>query len=69
MRIIRSEAAIVAILADTARAPRLAPIDSATIDRTRAAIRRHRAKRRAIALAVVVAAGALVATLATLAGV
>lgn len=69
MRIIRSEAATVATLAATARAPRLATIDPATIGRTRAAIRRHRAKRRALALAAVLAAGALVATLAMLGGI
>lgn len=69
MRSNRSESATVAALAATARAPRLACIDSATIGRTRAAIRRHRAKRRALALAAVLAAGALVAMLATLAGV
>lgn len=67
-RIIRSESAIVAILADTARAPRLACIDPATIGRTRAAIRRHRAKRRALAalatLAALSAIGAIVATVA-----
>ena len=65
-RIIRSEAAANAALGATARAPRLALIDPATIGRTRAAIRRHRAKRRALALAVTLAAGALVAMLATL---
>lgn len=69
MRTNRSEAATVAILAATARAPRLACIDPATIGRTRAAIRRHRNKRRALALTIILAAGALVAMLATLAGV
>lgn len=64
-RIIRSESAIVAMLADTARAPRLEPIDPATIGRTRAAIRRHRAKRRALAalatLSILATVGAIVA--------
>lgn len=41
-RPIRSEAAINRALGDTARAPRLAPVDYATIERARAAIRRHR---------------------------
>lgn len=67
-RIIRSESAIVAILSDTARAPRLEPIDPATIGRTRAAIRHHRAKRRALAalatLSVLAAVGAIVAMVA-----
>ena len=64
MRNNRSEAATNRALADTARAPRLARIDPATIGHTRAAIRRHRNKRRALALA----AGALVATLAAMVG-
>lgn len=67
-RIIRSEAATNRALAATARAPRLAPIDPAIIGRTRAAIRRHRTKRLALALAIVAAAcaaiGALVAMVA-----
>lgn len=69
MRSNRSESATVAILAATARAPRLACIDPATIGRTRAAIRRHRAKRRALTLAIILAAGALVATLAAMGGI
>ena len=66
MRVNSSESAANRALADTARAPRLACIDPAAIGRTRGAIRRHRVKRRARVLAVVLAAGALVATLATL---
>lgn len=68
MRIIRSEAVTNRALADTARAPRLAPIDPATIGRTRAAIRRHRAKRRALAalatLSALATIGSLVAMVA-----
>lgn len=48
-RILRSEAATNGILADTARAPRVVTVDPAVIDRTRAAVRRHRAKRKTVA--------------------
>lgn len=63
MRTIRSESATVAILAATARAPRLATIDPATIGRTRAAIRRHRAKRYALALVAIAGAALVVGAL------
>lgn len=43
---IRSEFTANNTLSETARAPRLAPVDPAIVERARAAIRRHRMKRR-----------------------
>lgn len=48
MRITRSEAATNATLADTARAPKLARIDPATIANARSAVRRARIRRAVI---------------------
>ena len=58
-RIIRSEFATNSMLSETARMPRLAPVDSAIVERARAAIRRHRMMRRVRAMlaAIVALAG------------
>ena len=45
MRIIRSESATVAVLAATARAPKLAPVDPVTLAAARRAVRRARFRR------------------------
>lgn len=50
MRVNRSESATVATLAATARAPKLAQVDPATIASARRAVRRARIRRAVIAV-------------------